>query len=113
MHELSLCKNILEIIKQHVSGREGGRVKKICLEIGALTAVDHAALRFGFEVVSQGSMAEQAVLDIIEVQGMAICDSCQQRITIQNYYDSCTRCGHWQLTVMAGEELRVKYMEME
>ncbi len=112
MHELSLCKHILEIISHHVIESKAVYVKKICLEIGQLTGVDQAALLFSFDVVAKGTVAECAMLEIIEVKGMALCNHCQKQVMIKRYYDACHACGHFSLTVIQGEELQVKHMEV-
>ena len=65
MHELSLCRNIFDIINEHLTGHKVTRVKKINLNIGRLTGIAHAALRFSYELLSKGTMAEAASLEII------------------------------------------------
>ncbi|KTD23224.1 hydrogenase maturation nickel metallochaperone HypA [Legionella londiniensis] len=112
MHELSLCKNIINIINDHVKGDKALKVKKIALEAGLLTGVDHESLKFAFKIASQGTAAENAVLEIIPVEGFALCNHCQQKMPIAQYYDCCA-CGHFSWTVLQGEELKVKYMEVE
>ncbi|OGV48999.1 MAG: hypothetical protein A3F46_07400 [Legionellales bacterium RIFCSPHIGHO2_12_FULL_42_9] len=59
MHELSLCRAILDIINEHIAGKHCNRVKKIIIEVGQLAAVDESALRFGFEAITKGTLAEQ------------------------------------------------------
>ena len=113
MHELSLCRAILDIINEHVAGKNCTRVKKISLEIGQLAAVDESALRFGFEAITTGTIAEQAHLDIIEVEGHAMCDTCHKTVKLKHYYDPCQICGQYSLAITQGEELRVKCMEIE
>ncbi|MCX7117352.1 MAG: hydrogenase maturation nickel metallochaperone HypA [Legionellales bacterium] len=113
MHELSLCRTVLDIINDHVSGTDYKQVKKITLDIGQLAAVDQAALRFSFDVVTKGTLAEHALLEIIEIEGMAFCDFCQKTVKLKRYDDACPSCGHFSLTVTQGEELRVKCMEVE
>ncbi len=113
MHELSLCQTILNIINDHVSGKNYNCVKKISLNIGQLVAVDPAALRFGFDVVAKGTLAEKALLDIIEVEGKATCDICQKTVKLKRYYDACPTCGNFSLTITQGEELRVQFIEVE
>jgi len=93
--------------------RPNVRVKKISLAIGQLAAVDPEALRFSFDVVTQGTVAEAAFLDIIEIEGEAFCASCQKTVKIKRYYDACKTCGHFSLTITQGEELRVMCMEVE
>ena len=112
MHELSLCRSLLDIINEHAAGKPFKCVKKVTLEVGQLAAVDESALRFGFEIVTKGTLAEGAVLDIITVDGLAICNACHQCVKLENYYDACQNCGQFSLTVTQGEELRIQSMEV-
>lgn len=113
MHELSLCRAIIDIVNEHVAGKNCKRVKKINLEIGQLAGVDESALRFGFEAITKDTIAEHAVLEITEVEGQALCDTCQKTVKLKRYYDACQTCGHFLLAITQGEELRVKFMEVE
>lgn len=113
MHELSLCRYIIDIINEHVSNVSCSLVKKVTLETGELAGVDQGALRFGFDVTAKGTVAEGALLEIITIPGQAICDSCQKTVPISHYYDPCQTCGQFSLTVTQGDELRVKSMEVE
>ena len=113
MHELTLCRNILAIIDQHTEECKGMSVKKVVLEVGTLTCVDHLALEFSFDVVMKGSQAEKASLEIVSVEGQGLCDVCGQTTTMSRYDDPCQFCGQFLLRVIQGEELKVKYLEME
>jgi len=113
MHELSLCRAILDIINEQLAEKNCLRVKKVSLEIGQLAAVDESALRFGFEAITQGTIAEHAILDIINVEGQAICEACHKTVTLKHYYDPCQTCGHFSLKVTQGDALHVKSLEIE
>ncbi len=113
MHELWLCKSILEIIKQNAVEKNGTCVKKIVLEIGQLTAIDKDSLIFSFNVSAKGTLAENAELNIIDIPGKALCESCQKMVPLRQYYEECPACGSHSLKVTQGEELRVKSMVME
>lgn len=113
MHELWLCNNILEIINQHVAGKLFKRIKKIYLEIGELAAVEKSALFFSFNVIAQGTIAKDAVLEIITIPGKARCDACQKMVKVSQYADSCPHCASFSLNILQGEELRVKSLEIE
>jgi hydrogenase nickel incorporation protein HypA/HybF len=112
MHELSLCRALLDIITEHTAGKRCNRVKKVTLEIGQLAAVDESALRFGFDAISKGTLAEHADLEIITRAGQAICESCQKTVTLQHYFDPCQSCGQFTLKITQGEEMRVKSLEI-
>ncbi len=113
MHELWLCKNILDIINQKMVEKNCVRVKKVYLEIGQLAAVEKSALIFSFNVLTQGTAVENADLEIIDIPGKAVCETCGKNFSISQYYDACQECGGFSLTVIQGEELRVKSMEVE
>lgn len=112
MHELSLCRNLLDIINAYAQGKPVKGITKITLEVGQLAAVDESALRFGFEMSAKGTLAENAVLDIIMVEGQALCNACHQHVKLRHYYDACQNCGQFSLTVTQGEELRIQSMEV-
>lgn len=113
MHELWICKHIMEIVNQHIVGKPCERIKKIYLEIGELTSVEKSALIFGFNVIANKTKAQDAILEIINIPGKAVCDSCKKTVSINQYSDPCCYCGSFSLTVTQGEELRVKSMEVE
>jgi len=81
--------------------------------IGALSNVETDALRFSFDVVMQGSLADHARLEIIEVPGQAWCMPCSRNVVVQQLYDLCPHCGSHQLQVNSGDQMRIKELEVE
>lgn len=69
MHELGLTRNIVAIVEEKASGRQ---VERIQLEIGRLAAVLPEAMKFCFDVCTQGTVAEGATLEIIHSEGAAL-----------------------------------------
>lgn len=112
MHELSLCKSILEIVTKMVVENSYSKIKKIEIEVGTLTAIDQSAMCFNFEVIARKTKAENAELHFILIDAKAFCDLCQLEVTIKQYYDSCPYCSQHRLKIISGEELRVKSMEV-
>ncbi|GAB4356358.1 MAG: hydrogenase maturation nickel metallochaperone HypA [Oricola sp.] len=113
MHEMSICESILNVLKKEARERNFQAVNRVCLEIGPLSGVEVEALRFGFDVVMKGSLAEGARLDIIETEGTAYCMACEKPVVIAARYEPCPECGSHQLQVTGGEELRIKELEVD
>lgn len=113
MHEMSLAQSALEIIEQHA--RQGGfaRVKTVWLEIGQLSGVEPEAMRFCFDAVTRGSVAEGAALEIVATPGAAWCATCSETVALTELYGACPGCGAYELQPTAGTELRVKELEVE
>jgi len=113
MHEMTLCENILQILEEQARLQHYVRVKKVWLEIGALACVEPEALRFSFGMVMRHSLAEGAALEIIINPGQAWCMPCGQSVQIHSRDQACPECGGYQLQITAGEEMRIKELEVE
>lgn len=113
MHEMSLCEGILQIIEDEAAKQQYSKVKKVSLEIGALSGVELEAMRFGFDAVCRNSIAEGSLLEIIELPGQAWCMECAKTVEAKQRYDACPDCGSYQLQVTGGDEMRIKELEVE
>jgi len=113
MHEMSLCEGVLRVIEEQAAVQNYHKVKAVWLEVGALAGVEVDALRFGFDVVMKGSIATDASLEIIEVEGQAWCPQCMKNVMIRQRFEACPECGNYHLQVNGGEELRIKELEVE
>ena len=113
MHEMALAEGVREIVDD--AARSGGarRVAAVRLEIGRLANVEIDALRFAFEVVKRGSLADSARLEIVERVGLAWCMCCSEVVSIGALGDACPTCGHHQLQVTGGDRMRVLEIEVD
>ncbi len=112
MHEMSLCENVIQILDASAKEQGFAAVKTVWLEIGVLSCVEPEAMRFSFDVVSRGTLAEGAVLEIERVPASARCLSCLQDVRINQYGDLCPLCGGSDLQISGGDQLRVKELEV-
>ena len=113
MHELSLCVELLRVIEDQTRRQHFRRVRAVRLEVGALAGVEVEALRFGFTVAAQGTLAEDAVLEIEQPPGQAACLDCGAVVEVRDREEPCPRCGGYFLRVRGGTELRVLELEVE
>jgi len=112
MHEIAICQNILDILREQARMQNYRRVTRLRLEIGPFSGIEIEALRFGFDVVARDSLAEGAVLEIDQTEATAHCLSCGLESRIKQRFDPCPHCGSRRLKVMSGEELRIKELEV-
>ena len=113
MHEMALCEGIIQIVEDEARRQTFSRVKTVCVEIGALSQVAPDAMRFCFEAVAARTIAKGAVLEIVELPGVAWCMACSKSVEIKQRYEPCPGCGSYQLQVTAGGEMRVKELEVD
>lgn len=110
---MSLAEGVLQLVEETARRENAKRVGIIVLEIGTLSSVEPDALKFCFESVAQGTIAQGAVLDILAVQGAGWCVQCAETVPMQERYSACPKCGRYQLQVTGGTEMRVKEIEVE
>jgi len=113
MHEMSLAESVREIVDETARANDARRVVAVRLEIGKLAQVEIEAMRFAFDVVKRGSLAESARLEIVETDGAAWCLRCSQSVVISGRGDACPQCSHYQLQVTGGDRMRVMDIEIE
>lgn len=113
MHELSLAQNVLEIIEESARVQEFRRVRTVVLEIGQLSAVEPDAMRFCFDSVTRGTLAEGAELQIIATPGVGRCLACGATVAMQESYGLCPNCASPRLQITAGNLMRVKDLTVE
>jgi hydrogenase nickel incorporation protein HypA/HybF len=104
VHELAIAEEVVAL----VAARTGGaRVSRVVLEIGRLCAVLPDAMRFCFDLVTEGTVAEGARLEIVEIPGRGRCRACGSEVALDRPFGRC-RCGGSDLEWLTGEELRIK-----
>ena len=108
MHELSITESIVNAVAERLGAR---RAAVLRLEIGRLSGVVPDAVRFCFDVCAQGTVLEGATLDIIEVPGRAHCADCGEDMELEDLIPLCA-CGGVNLALLAGQELRIKEVEL-
>lgn len=110
MHEMSIVQGIIDLCLEHTDGR---RVTSIDVEIGELSSVVPEAVDFCFEACSRDTTLDGAKLNIIRIEGKAVCQECGTMFQLAELYGACTKCQSCRITVISGEELRVREIEVE
>ena len=113
MHEMSLAEGVLQLVEDTARRENAQRVKLVVLEIGRLSSVQPEALRFCFDAVTRSSIAQDAVLDIVDVPGAGWCMQCAATVPMDELYGACPTCGSHQVQPTGGTEMRVKEIEIE
>lgn len=113
MHEMALCQGIAELIEEAARREHFVRVRTVWLELGKLSSVEPDALRFCFDVVTRGGVADGAELQIVPMPGQAWCLACSRAIEIEGALDDCPLCASRQVQVTGGTEMRIKELEVE
>lgn len=108
MHELAITQSVVDAACDRAAGRP---VRSIRIQVGALTAVVPQAMLFCFDLVTEGTVAEGASLQIEQCAGGAHCRSCGTDFALADTILLCP-CGSADVAVTAGRELQILSMEV-
>ncbi len=112
MHELTLAEDLIQLVENTARREQARGVKTVVVEIGRLSTVEPDALRFAFDEVKRGGLAAEAALRLIDVPGAGLCRACGKTSPMDEIYGTCTHCGSPCLDPVAGQEMRVKEIEI-
>lgn len=113
MHELAITQSMFDLILDKGQQVEAKRVGKINLVIGEMTGVVPDSVRFYFEIISKGSIAEQAALSINIVPAQATCQQCHHTFVLPQFDWTCPECQGNILNISGGNELFLESIEVE
>jgi hydrogenase nickel incorporation protein HypA/HybF len=113
MHELGLTTEIVDLVTAKAAEAGAARVVSVKLAIGAFSGVEPDAVAFCFEIVSKGTLAEGARLEIDRVPLTLECRGCGVTAPAQDVFAVCSSCGSTDVRVTAGREFRVDSMEVD
>ncbi len=108
MHEMGIALEIYRACRDAVAGHGPGRIERVAVAVGELSAVEPDLLRYAWEAVVADTPDAGARLDVewrTANQHCPACDAPKQR-TEGSWLRLCPDCGGI-LTVSGGDELDV------
>ena len=113
MHEAAIAQSVLlEVQALLEQGQISGRVEKVYLRVGRLTAVVPENLRFMFEVLTRETALEGASLEIELVPLRGGCKGCGFRFQLDEPIFLCSRCASPEVEIESGTELLIDSVEV-
>jgi hydrogenase nickel incorporation protein HypA/HybF len=112
MHEVALMQQTLEIAFEHAAQHRAQGICRLALRVGNLSGVVPDALSFAFDVLSRGTIAEGAKLEMESVPVICFCPACEQEFAPPDLFYECPRCHQLSTQVRRGQELELAYLEM-
>ncbi|MCX6152682.1 MAG: hydrogenase maturation nickel metallochaperone HypA [Candidatus Kapabacteria bacterium] len=112
MHEVSIASEIIEIVRQNLPDGFDNKVKSVKLDLGEFTNIVPEALKFGFEVLTEGTELDGAQL-IMNILPLKIeCQICENVSLTEPGYFFCVKCGTDKVNIISGKEMKVVEIEI-
>ncbi|MGK7873138.1 MAG: hydrogenase maturation nickel metallochaperone HypA [Xenococcaceae cyanobacterium] len=112
MHEVSIMEQTLEIALENARNQGAQKIHRLKMRIGAMSGVVPEALEFAFDVVTQGTIAQGAKLEIETVPVICYCSHCHLEFQPPDLFYECPQCGQLSPQILAGREIELTSLEV-
>jgi hydrogenase nickel incorporation protein HypA/HybF len=113
MHEMSIAQSIIDIVDDTLQESEKPLLREIAVDIGELVAVVPESLQFCFEAIVDGTKYDNAELKINLIPLKIKCKQCNKESKIERFSFSCPQCESVNIQTISGEELNIRYLEVD
>ena len=114
MHELSITRNILEIVndKTVTAGRNPPKVKNILVLVGELSGVEPDSVSFYFDLMKKDYNLDEASITFSHVPASMKCGKCGLEFKYDQLSWNCPGCGDPGIAISKGTECYVESIEV-
>jgi hydrogenase nickel incorporation protein HypA/HybF len=120
MHEISIAGAIIDSVLDAARRNNAIKVKEVFIEIGELTALNPIQLKFIFETITAGTIAQGAAYNIKVIKPLILCKKCAYNGPLE-YYEKlhfflpvikCPQCDESEVDIVAGRECCVNKIKI-
>lgn len=114
MHELGIANGILTSAINAAEGEGALCINSVDVSVGALTEVMEDALRFAWECLRTGTMAEGAALNVTILGASSRCADCGREFAHGRFDGArCPSCGSYIVELVHGRELKIDSIDID
>jgi hydrogenase nickel incorporation protein HypA/HybF len=99
--------NTLDIAIAQAQQSKAAKIDCLTMNIGELSGVIPEALEFAFDVLSRGTITENAQLQINFIPVVCHCPKCDRDFHSEKYIYECPHCLRISSNIVAGKELEL------
>lgn len=107
-----MTQNLLDIALSRAAEAKAGRITRINVTIGELAGAMPECVRFYFDVLSKGTPAEEAVLNLTSIPARLHCRQCRADFHPEDLPWLCPKCGSLSVEITGGQELYIESLEV-
>ena len=113
MHERAVTESLLEIALRHAQQAGATRITGLYLVIGQLSSFIDESVQFYWDILSEDTIAERAMLHFRRIPVEMACLDCQSRYSPSDKDFTCPQCSSSRVKVIAGEEFLLEAIDVE
>lgn len=103
---------ILRIVEEEARKHDATRIVAVKLDVGLLACVEEQTLAGCFEIFAEGTLAENARLDIRRVPLDCRCKECGHAFTLEKRSFTCPNCDGREISFTGGHGCAISAIEV-
>ena len=112
MHEFSICRALLQQLDELLLRYRAAGVRRVVVQIGALSGIEPQLLEAAFQACRRGSCAQDAELVLESLPLRIRCTVCAVEAEATLNRLACAACGSSRTELTGGDELRLGRVEL-
>ncbi|MDP4093510.1 MAG: hydrogenase maturation nickel metallochaperone HypA [Bacillota bacterium] len=113
MHEYAITENIIKTVTEEAKKAGADKITKITLVIGDLSSIVDESVQMYFDIISKGTIAQEARLEFKRVSAEYRCISCGTLFTRRGSKYDCPECGGEGRLTDKGREFYIESIEVD
>ena len=113
MHEAHLAEDVVEVAVEEAKKQGATRIKSVRFKVGRKYLVVPEALEMGFRMAAEGTIAEGAALEVIQVPLEGKCRRCQAKVEGADPVLVCESCGSTDVEILKGNEMKLESLDVQ
>ncbi|GAB6072928.1 hydrogenase maturation nickel metallochaperone HypA [Venenivibrio stagnispumantis] len=113
MHEFSVVQSLLDLIEKNAKEHNAKSVDKVVVKIGRLSGIEPHLLELAFDTFKEKTICENAKLEMIIQEIIAICEDCKKEFVIKENEFICPYCKSFNINILDGEDMYLLSLEMQ
>ena len=105
MHQFSIAQNIIDLALAEAEKNNGKRICSLAIKLGKASHIEPESMELCLRAAAQGTIAEQAEIEIKPLALTARCRECGHTAAAQDNELLCSGCGGENLEVLTGSEV--------
>lgn len=108
MHELQIIMEVIHSVENFAKSNSITKIDKLVLQVGELSSIVPRYIEACYPAAVEGSLMEQAKLEIEILPGNAICKNCNKVFNLIENHNQCPKCNSKDWEILCGKEFVIK-----
>ncbi len=113
MHELSVTESLLKTACEYAEKNQAKKVTTLNLVIGDLSGIVDDSVQFYWDMVSENTICEKALLKFEKKKAIMQCQDCDNEFEMNVELMPCPKCESMNLKIISGQEFLLDSIEIE